>query len=305
MRKAFTLIELLVVIAIIAILAAILFPVFAQAREKARAITCISNVKQIVLAQMMYMQDWDETVAFNRECNLPNPAVPACKPNQTMRGWMDLVMPYVKGPGIFKCPSDPTTPVRVPAGTLNQQDQPSTDGFVFYDWSQGGDNPWARGGEWRCSYARNNNFANNGNNTTALAQVNFPANTILILEFAPNTGGGGQRGERGYGAVNTIIRSTEYTSWTPAGVPCNMYDATNATNDQTNFFGIVNGIQPEQANKERAQLSSRRHSGGANYGFVDGHAKWLRPERVRGMCGFNDSRGADFGNDGTIPDFRI
>src|SRR5438093_5568418 len=59
--KGFTLIELLVVIAIIAILAAILFPVFAQAREKARAITCVSNIKQIGLATAMYVQDYDET----------------------------------------------------------------------------------------------------------------------------------------------------------------------------------------------------------------------------------------------------
>ena len=61
MRKAFTLIELLVVVAIIAILAAILFPVFAQAREKARQATCLSNCKQIGLASNMYVQDYDET----------------------------------------------------------------------------------------------------------------------------------------------------------------------------------------------------------------------------------------------------
>ena len=60
-QKAFTLIELLVVIAIIAILAAILFPVFAQAREKARAVSCLSNLKQIGLACMMYVQDYEET----------------------------------------------------------------------------------------------------------------------------------------------------------------------------------------------------------------------------------------------------
>src|SRR5881275_376122 len=63
-RVAFTLIELLVVIAIIAILAAILFPVFAQAREKARQVSCLSNIKQINLGWQMYMQDYDETWPF-------------------------------------------------------------------------------------------------------------------------------------------------------------------------------------------------------------------------------------------------
>jgi len=67
MRRGFTLIELLVVIAIIAILAAILFPVFARAREKARQTSCLSNVKQIVLAALMYCQDYDETIAIGWE----------------------------------------------------------------------------------------------------------------------------------------------------------------------------------------------------------------------------------------------
>jgi len=65
-RKAFTLIELLVVIAIIAILAAILFPVFSQAREKARGATCLSNLKQIGLGVMMYVQDYDETFPMSQ-----------------------------------------------------------------------------------------------------------------------------------------------------------------------------------------------------------------------------------------------
>ena len=67
--RAFTLIELLVVIAIIAILAAILFPVFAQAREKARQTSCISNLKQLSLGWQMYIQDYDETLAFRPSGN--------------------------------------------------------------------------------------------------------------------------------------------------------------------------------------------------------------------------------------------
>src|SRR5579862_9180182 len=68
-KTAFTLIELLVVIAIIAILAAILFPVFAQAREEARSISCLSNTKQMALAQLMYAQDYDESIVPWRSCN--------------------------------------------------------------------------------------------------------------------------------------------------------------------------------------------------------------------------------------------
>src|ERR1051326_5185091 len=85
-RRGFTLIELLVVIAIIAILAAILFPVFAQAREKARQSTCQSNFKQIGMAVMMYLQDNDEMFplgAYNP------PGVPLIQ-------WYDLVEPYAK-----------------------------------------------------------------------------------------------------------------------------------------------------------------------------------------------------------------
>src|SRR5580700_6968958 len=72
-RLGFTLIELLVVIAIIAILAAILFPVFAQAREKARAISCLSNMKQIGTAEQMYIQDYDEKTFFRASATAPTP----------------------------------------------------------------------------------------------------------------------------------------------------------------------------------------------------------------------------------------
>src|SRR5215218_3224774 len=106
-RRGFTLIELLVVIAIIAILAAILFPVFAQAREKARQATCLSNCKQIGLASNMYVQDYDETFPGH---NWPSGEgvhkLPDGRTFQGHVGWPLLFYPYVKNLSVFTCPSD-------------------------------------------------------------------------------------------------------------------------------------------------------------------------------------------------------
>jgi prepilin-type N-terminal cleavage/methylation domain-containing protein/prepilin-type processing-associated H-X9-DG protein len=92
---AFTLIELLVVIAIIAILAAILFPVFAQAREKARSISCLSNTKQIGTAQMMYSQDYDEEIVPWWQRNYPQGGTTPSAPFVD-RVWCALLNPYIK-----------------------------------------------------------------------------------------------------------------------------------------------------------------------------------------------------------------
>jgi prepilin-type N-terminal cleavage/methylation domain-containing protein len=99
-KHGFTLIELLVVIAIIAILAAILFPVFAQAREKARAISCVSNMKQLGLAFAQYTQDYDE-------CN-PVPYYFIFNPPTmgAQGGWGGGIYPYVKNGGVYACPDD-------------------------------------------------------------------------------------------------------------------------------------------------------------------------------------------------------
>jgi len=103
-RRGFTLIELLVVIAIIAILAAILFPVFARAREKARQTACLSNLKQISLGVLMYAQDYDETY--------PRYHRPAASPVEYPDGstasgilWYAALYPYVNNQQIFDCPS--------------------------------------------------------------------------------------------------------------------------------------------------------------------------------------------------------
>jgi len=92
MKRGFTLIELLVVIAIIAILAAILFPVFARAREKARQTSCLNNVKELQLAILMYIGDYDETF-----CLASNYAAGT--------RWFTLIDPYVKNTQIWMCPS--------------------------------------------------------------------------------------------------------------------------------------------------------------------------------------------------------
>jgi prepilin-type N-terminal cleavage/methylation domain-containing protein/prepilin-type processing-associated H-X9-DG protein len=109
-RRAFTLIELLVVIAIIAILAAILFPVFAQAREKARQSVCLSNLKQIGTALMMYTQDYDETLPSqnqgspgrtdNAVLSFADPTHPDWRVN-----WIWAVQPYARNWKLFQCPS--------------------------------------------------------------------------------------------------------------------------------------------------------------------------------------------------------
>jgi prepilin-type N-terminal cleavage/methylation domain-containing protein/prepilin-type processing-associated H-X9-DG protein len=94
-KRGFTLIELLVVIAIIAILAAILFPVFARAREKARQASCQSNLKQVTLGYLMYAQDYDEWF----------PGFLTGSTTGTRYAWYDVIQPYIKNRQVYICPS--------------------------------------------------------------------------------------------------------------------------------------------------------------------------------------------------------
>ena len=108
-KRGFTLIELLVVIAIIALLAAILFPIFAQARGSARQSVCLSNLKQIGIAARMYVQDYDETLMSPElprgTTPNPNPNNPALFAPSKWVSWPELLLPYAKNQEIFNCPA--------------------------------------------------------------------------------------------------------------------------------------------------------------------------------------------------------
>ncbi|HZO87508.1 MAG TPA: DUF1559 domain-containing protein [Chthonomonadaceae bacterium] len=187
-QRAFTLIELLVVIAIIAVLAAILFPVFAQAREKARQTVCLSNMKQIALGIYMYAQDYDET--------LPTTA------DDGRLSWIDQIVPYVKNDQIRRCPSD--------------------SGFALHP-------------EHKSSYGVNNYFGLG----MSLAAISTPSDTIYAAELV---------GE----------------------------------NEDDHFHPMYWGNVPDNdwawRNGKPTEVAYARHNGGANYAFLDNHAKWLRFE---------------------------
>lgn len=162
-RSGFTLIELLVVIAIIAILAAILFPVFAQAREKARQTACLSNTKQIATSLMMYAQDYDEMLPGYRFA-YPNPF--AAEPNvgaraKTVVFMNHILQPYTKNYDIWKCPSNPQAYVNI--DTVTGQ----TDDFRSY----GGQNSYAM-----------NNYVFTSNIGIALAALAAPADTVGMVD---------------------------------------------------------------------------------------------------------------------------
>ncbi len=195
MRRGFTLIELLVVIAIIAILAAILFPVFARAREKARQASCQSNLKQIMLSWIMYAQDYDELA--NR-CWIVNPATGDGSPWGSGIKYGDVLNPYIKNDQLWLCPSRKT--------------QSIGSGVALRRWGYGINCAWMNGVE--------------------LARVPRPAEKIVFADACRNDW-----------RVNPV--NTAYSNHCP-------------TQDQAAGYEKTLG-----------------HNGGRNYGFMDGHVKYM------------------------------
>jgi len=173
-KQGFTLIELLVVIAIIAILAAILFPVFAQAREKARAASCMSNLKQIGLAEMQYVQDYDERYSGSYQ---PYPAGRVYYP--------ELIFPYTKNAGIYFCPDANDTDAFNDDGSNNCSTNPNT--------CNKGIGPTDYAYNSISSVGIGNQINDQASNK--LASVDQPASTLLIMD---GRGNGGSR----YGFIN-------------------------------------------------------------------------------------------------------
>ena len=155
----FTLIELLVVIAIIAILAAILFPVFARARENARKSNCQSNLRQIAMGLVQYVQDYDEKMPHCRYTpdsnQLPSPFTSA----MVNYSWPHLVVPYLKNTGVMKCPSDERARPTYQGSTTNME-------------------------VW--SYGRNYGYFNGDKKgaaeALAMSEIPLPAETIMLGE---------------------------------------------------------------------------------------------------------------------------
>ncbi len=247
-RRGFTLIELLVVIAIIAILAAILFPVFAQAREKARAITCVSNEKQIGLAILQYAQDSDEVYPVG------------CDRTWT-QAWPTTVQPYIKSLDVFFCPDDSNHLVNAnfaalgsPLGesySANGYFQvpswpPTYHGIMDYDEGWGGPTP-----------------------TCTLAAVNEPANTIMVAEkwntqimstFGATDSYAGSGTSRGPGSV------IQGVGW---------QDASGTVGD------LPNGTLPPAAWPYGPNgCVSAGHQTRANFLFADGHVKAMIPSQT-------------------------
>lgn len=219
-NKAFTLIELLVVIAIIAILAAILFPVFAQAREKARQTSCLSNMKQVGLGLLMYVQDYDENYPRADYWDSRPPLNPAASGTFAARvnhyKWPAWVLPYTKNVNIFRCPSRTRDQI-----AWDQNGEYKGDGYALNlsvsgrPLSPSGENPSFLGG--------------------TLAGLQTPADTWVLMEL---------RNQISFSYVSSsgvLWPAALRESWTAYLMPSGVPDKLNAPHSDGLTFSYADG----------------------------------------------------------------
>jgi prepilin-type N-terminal cleavage/methylation domain-containing protein/prepilin-type processing-associated H-X9-DG protein len=243
--SAFTLIELLVVIAIIAILAAILFPVFAQAREKARAATCLSNMKQISLGHQMYAQDYDETFVIARQTGLCNGTGNYDLDfTSKLSKYISKVAGYngtanVGAESIWKCPSDDQPRTGTPPVQPLSYNMPVTNSSTFkFAWQY----------DIGCGQPSGTYIPGR-----ALAEFTAPASVILMVEVNRPESKLGQNSGQVWGAYGDGLSQN-----------CIVYTGGSQWN------GCDKAIDP-------------LHNGGWNYMFADGHVKWYKPQQTIGI----------------------
>ncbi len=270
--SAFTLIELLVVIAIIAILAEILFPVFSQAREKARAIVCLSNQNQIGLAILLYAQDYDETIVPVIRCKCIGYAAPDREP-AGVRIWPHQLEPYIQtgyGPnasglyaakGVFACPS--YTDAKLVQGTTALDCDGYIPGYGAADFIDPAGNPWLPWYEIYADY-----------------EMAYP--TQGELDWSGNqpcpSVAGGTHEDPCYASPGSETASPD------SGI--NVIRSLADINHPAETFLVSDGITARASDNIFNFVSigcegDQMHQGGGNYTFLDGHAKHLSGSPVR------------------------
>jgi len=182
-KDGFTLIELLVVIAIIAILAAILFPVFAKARAKARQTACLSNMKQLGLALVQYTSDYDEAMPY-AQLFLDIPGDGGNPPGWSFTDWRQLIYPYVKSMDAYVCPDNPSNAV-VNANTQVASNLKFTTSYAV-NMTSATLPTWVSVG-WKYApftenYVWNNTLYNPTPANVLLSSITNPSTTIAVLE---------------------------------------------------------------------------------------------------------------------------
>ena len=264
-KHGFTLIELLVVIAIIAILAAILFPVFAQARDKARQTSDLSNSKQMTTAALMYAQDYDEVLvgpAF-RTCGGPAVTNPPNLWSANWRTWPELIYPYTKNMQLFTSPNRSDSPFFGYSINVNSSNDDYPTAYTTAGNKGGGTPP----GNW------NNGGCSGGVGVTApnqspvsLAAAVAPASTIWFYNS------------------NSTVYQEGLNTWSnlEAFAAAHPDEARELQIDGSETIGQLFLTGGSNADNSTIIKEPHRFSKGTNICWLDGHSKWMRPSQIKG-----------------------